>query len=372
MAKRKINTGGKIKAVIDSGNGGTNAILINQDGTGMKQHYEPSVRAVVTGDTLGMGKNEMQYTYIDWNGYRYVSGDDVIRVTRRNIERHMGVARYGNEFHQFLVATSLAKLGVADGEVDLTLFAPPGMYKEARQTIKNSFEGEGKEVEIRLKGDTEIRHWQYSGVRVLPEGIGAAFCFAFDADGNPVSTPATQGNVLIIDIGAYTLDAIQLKDGNFNPESLETATFENEGVDSHIRMQIVHTLRGKSDDLSIITVDDVDRVIRSGAVTGDYRLVIGRSEVDIKPLLLKFGERYAEWIANNVIDSRANGLRGFSGAVVVGGGTGLVMEGLKKWYGDKMLDPLKYSHTKKIHPVDMNAVGGLRFGLAQQQQLKAR
>ena len=33
--------------------------------------------------------------------------------------------------------------------------------------------------------------------------------------------------------------------------------------------------------------------------------------------------------------------------------------------GGKILNPKKHELTKKIHPVDMNAVGGLRFALTR-------
>src|ERR1051325_2077956 len=105
-------------ASVDAGNGGTNAVLAQSKG--YKSFYGPSVRAAASGDSLGLGKGwELEYDYVDWDGHRYVTGDDVIRVTRRALERHMGINRYGNEFHQFLVALALAKLGIKDGEVDL-------------------------------------------------------------------------------------------------------------------------------------------------------------------------------------------------------------------------------------------------------------
>src|SRR5574337_1846320 len=70
-------------ASVDAGNGGTNAVLARPNGN-HKTYYEPSVRAAASGDSLGLGKEwEMDYDYVDWNGHRYVTGDDVIRVTRR-------------------------------------------------------------------------------------------------------------------------------------------------------------------------------------------------------------------------------------------------------------------------------------------------
>ena len=170
-------------ASVDAGNGGTNAVLA-KGRSRPKRYYEPSVRAVATGDTLGLGKVlELQYDYVDWYGHRYVTGDDVIRVTRRNLEHHLGTNRYGNEFHQFRVAVALAKLGVSEGTVDLTVFAPPGVYNEISPMMQQRFLEEGGLVNIRLKGDKQTRAWRYERVTVWPEGIGAAACYILDDKG---------------------------------------------------------------------------------------------------------------------------------------------------------------------------------------------
>ena len=59
----------------DAGNGGTNAVMAKENGK-YKRYYEPSVRAMATGDSLGLGLQfEMEYEYVDWYGSRYVTGD---------------------------------------------------------------------------------------------------------------------------------------------------------------------------------------------------------------------------------------------------------------------------------------------------------
>src|SRR3990172_2539912 len=202
-------------ASVDAGNGGVNAALAKENGK-FKRVYFPSVRAAATGDSLGLGKDmELQYDTVDWNGHRYVVGDDVIRVTRRNLERHMGSNRYGNEFHQFLTAVALAKLGVKQGAVDLTVFAPPGMYTDIRQEMADRFLELDGQVEIHLKGEKKPRQWQYANITVWPEGIGAAACFILDDQGNATHSDVLSGDVIILDCGAYTLDALQMRDGNF-------------------------------------------------------------------------------------------------------------------------------------------------------------
>src|SRR5262245_59329792 len=67
----------ELRVSVDAGNGGTNAVLARPNGS-HKTFYEPSVRAAASGDSLGLGKEwEMDYDYVDWNGHRYVTGDDV-------------------------------------------------------------------------------------------------------------------------------------------------------------------------------------------------------------------------------------------------------------------------------------------------------
>ena len=174
-------------ASVDAGNGFCNGILAQK--RGYKSISFPSVRAAAIGASLGLGeKLELQYEFIDWNGHRYVTGDDVICITRKHLERHMGSNRYGNEFHQFLVAVTLARLGVKQGAVDLTLFAPPGMYLDAKDTMLERFQKDGGKVTIQLSGDKQPRSWKYETITIWPEGIRAAACFVLN-DNSDTSNP---------------------------------------------------------------------------------------------------------------------------------------------------------------------------------------
>jgi hypothetical protein len=355
-------------ASIDAGNGGVNAVLAKQSG-GHKTTYFPSVRAVATGESLGLGSQfDMEYEYYDWSGQRYIVGDDVLRITRRHLERHMGIQRYGNEFHQFLVAVALAKLGIKDGDVDLVMFAPPGAFKEMRPRIQERFMSDEGLAQIKLRSDKKLREWRYGNIIVLPEGIGAACCFILDERGEFVNDSVLEGEIVIIDIGAYTLDIVQMSQGNFNAESLEHATWEKDGVDEHIRQPILRMLKAKSEDFSVVTVDDVDFVIRQGALTGNYELTVAGLTLDLKPALDKLSESYAGWIANTIIDTKLNALNGLNGAILVGGGETLVERYLREWYGSKIIDRKKHPTTRKIHPAEFNAVGGLRYAMAARKE----
>ena len=346
---------------IDAGNGGTNGVLAQA--TGYKSQYFPSVRAIATGDTLGLGSQfEMQYEYVDWGGHRYVVGDDVVHVSRRGIERHQGAFRYGDEFHEFLVSVAIAKLGVESGTVDLTLFAPPGMYANAREAIQARFKQNNSKVRIKLSSDVITREWQYENITVWPEGIGAAACFVIDDEGRVIpDNDVLSGQTVVLDMGMHTLDALQMVDGNFNPESLATATWENGGIKVHLLEPILRQIRKVDEDFELLTIDDIDEVIRQGIKTQDFKLRVAGKEVDLKSSVDKYAERFSEWIANNIIDGVFNGLRGFKSAILVGGGAVLTAPYLMNWYESKLLQFNENDATKGIDPVDANAVGGIRL-----------
>lgn len=350
---------------IDAGNAGTNAVLATKKGK-HRADYFPSVRAKVAGASLGLGKEwELDYPYYEWGGHKYIVGDDVLRVSRRSLERHMGANRYANEFQQFLVTTACARLGLGKGgsAINLTLFAPPGYYAAVRPLMIESFQ-DGP-FTVSLRGEKEERSFTFEKVNVWPEGLGAAACFILDDKGHPAQGRSPlAGRVLILDIGAYTLDALEMVEGNFNPESLIHATWERGGVDTHIRQPLLAAVQqAGGEDFLDLTVDDIDRVIRLGLVSGEYLVQSAGSEVNLCDALEKYVDAYAGWIANNIIDGQYQGLRGINALILVGGGAALVEGWLKKWYPQKVLDRRDYAATKKVDPVDMNAVGGMRLAL---------
>ena len=58
-------------------------------------------------------------------------------------------------------------------------------------------------------------------------------------------------------------------------------------------------LKKQSEDFTVLSVDDIDRVLRLGAASDDYMLRAGGYEVDIAPLVAKHTERYAGWIGSH-------------------------------------------------------------------------
>jgi hypothetical protein len=352
-------------AASDTGNGNTNAILVN-DGNS-KSICIPSIRARVSSQTLDLGKaSELTYTWAEWGGQRYAVGDDALLVNRQGIDRHMGAARYASEHHQFLTAYALARLGVKDSStVDLTLMCPPALYNDNRQVMIDTYKS--SPVEIMLKGDKKPRRWAYSEVTVWPEGFPAAACFMLAADGSKAASPVMAGDVVLLDTGAYTANAFILSNGKFNPAGLVHSTIENGGGDAHIRTPLLESIRLQGGELAAVTTDDLDKVLRLASASGDYVLRFGRAEVDLLPTLKGLAEDYAGWLSNNVIDSRFNGLRGISRLLVIGGNADYVTDHLKNWYGEKVVTAAEWrGAVGRLHAADLNAEGAKRLALARQ------
>lgn len=341
-------------ASVDAGSGGVNAVIL----TGKKRtvFYMPSCRAPVTGATLGDGVEEIPYQYADWYGNRYVFGDETLKVTRNRIEHHIGANRYGNEFHQFLIAVALAKMGVKSGTVDLTVFAPPGVYKEARQHLLKL---KGEVVVIQLRGDKKPREWVYENISVVPEGIGAAACFVLDEKGQPSGGDLLSGDVMIGDSGVWTLDTILMHNGIFNPETLQTATWQGDGLDTWIRKPLLASVNKLGRDFTVCTVDDIDMLMRRWVETGKAILSFAGKDVDMTGAIDKLKTRYAEYISNNILDVQYNGLAGIRNLLMIGGGAFFVTKTLQEFYPDKVLDFEQYG----LSPVVVNAEGGLRLAL---------
>jgi hypothetical protein len=344
-------------ASVDAGNGATNTYLMDMQSGKIKSGFVPSVRSSGTKDTLGLA-NELDRQYVDWYGQTYFVGDE---ASHKAQERHMGRGRYGEEFYRFMTAVSLAKLGVKSGSVDLTVFAPPGVFMDVKDTIVENFQA--APVRIALKGDKKPREWEYSSVTVLPEGIGAAAAFALNDAGDVADTGIFSGDVVVLDIGAFTLDALRFQNGNFDPESLEQATWENAGVNTHVWQRLRKKLSKMDGDFEVVTVDDLDKVIRRGFAQSDWQLTVAGKMVNLESTCKTYFEQYADWIANNICDGVFNGFRGIKSVILVGGGAVMTGNKLRGLYAEKILDQRAYAHVKKVHPADLNAVGGLRYAV---------
>ncbi|MEP6988790.1 MAG: ParM/StbA family protein [Chloroflexota bacterium] len=347
-------------ASVDCGNGNTAAML-----AGTKKSISfPSIRARITSQTLGLGQgHELDFTSAVWHDNTYAVGDDALLVNRQGIDRHMGVNRYGGEHHQFLTAYALARLGVKSGSVDLTLLCPPAMYNDLKKPMQDAYSKQG--VEITLKGDKKPREWSYGSVNVLPEGYAAVGCFMLDASGNKSALAGKlAGDIVLLDAGAYTANVFRLHNGALNPADLPQSSIKNGGGNAHIREPLLEWVHGAGGDLTAATLDDIDRTLRLGSASKDYVMQFGSASIDLAPMLDHLGKQYTDWLANNALDTRFDGLKDISGLLVVGGNAAYIMPHLQTWYG-KVVEYTGWREFSGLHPADLNAAGGLRLAQAR-------
>jgi hypothetical protein len=362
-------------AAVDAGNGAVNAVATRINGPtpqSQQADYFPSVRAVVRGKQLGLGAAyEHQYSPLDWHGQTYIIGDDVTRITKQGLDRFIGKDRYGSEFHQFLVATALARLGVGgkgeEASLYLSLFCPPGFYSEQRDTIRKAFLGKSVSIGFSKK----LYQFCYINVSVIPEGQAALFCFNLNSDGTPNDKNPLYGDVLFLDSGVYTLDAVLISDGKVNTE--HTHSFPDKGLDFFIRKPLMLAAHQAGRDFEGVTEDDIDLVVRAYAQAKDETeqvkaavLDVGGYSIDLfSPMQRAIGE-YWGWIGNNVLP-RFAGLRGIRHLVLLGGGAFLLTPLLYEMFPDKVKNTPTppYYAAGRISPVNMNVYGGLRVALAK-------
>ena len=348
--------------VVDAGNGQTYAIKINPK---HDAHVSiPSLRARVTGARLDYdGVQQMEFDYADYNGQRWVYGEDVLSVSRDAIDSHRGAFRYGDEFHKFMVSVACAELNVTTGIVDLILFVPPGLYNAKAPEVKGNFIGKNT---IQLKDDLEPREWEWGSVSVKPEGLAGIACFMLDKDGNFNKGAELEDRMVIVDIGMHTLDSVVSQKGILNPESLPTATIEHGGIMDHILKPALAYIRKevKSEDFSVLTVYDLNEVLRSGLTEDDWTLRFAGHSYNTKEVFEWFGKQHAQWIKNNLFDNMYNGLLGYSRTVVFGGGEALTHKELADIYGGKF----RSVRQVNVNPLEANAQGAVRAEKAKRKQ----
>ena len=188
------------------------------------------------------------------------------------------------------------------------------MYNDLKKPMTDAYSKQG--VVITLRADKKPREWSYSSVSVLPEGYAAIGCFMLDSTGGKSSLAGKlAGDIVLLDVGAYTANVFRLHNGSFNPADLPQSSIANGGGNTHIRLPLLEWVKGAGGDLTAVTLDDIDRVLRLASASGDYLLQFGGASIDLKPMLDHLAKQYADWLANNALDTRYDGLKDINGLV---------------------------------------------------------
>jgi len=358
-----------VYAAVDAGNGFTNAVCSKLRGKITKTSF-PSVRCKAPERSLGLGGDyEVQYEMIDWLDQRYTYGEEAVRFSAKALERHHGGERYGDKFHGMLVALALYRMRVkSKSTINLTLFMPPGLCTtEHKQHVVDSF-SEGLSITV----DGGYHEWEFDQINVRPEGLGAVISFMLSPTIKPLNHNIFAGEVLIVDAGTYTLDILRISDGNFDPESLATATWEADGLFRHVITPVLAAIHKFSDDdFKVITPDMVDKAIYESYYAAGKKCNVtsaGKS-MDLTEAVQVASQRYTEWIVANIFDSHYRGLLGIKHVIVVGGGAYLISKHLRAdtQIGPKIFDYSSLSQLKGVRPTELNAIGGQRWARFKDQ-----
>jgi len=352
---------------IDAGNGFTNAATLK--GKSVKTVGFPSIRAMSRADDFDIeGFGSVNYPIYNWQGLRYVVGDDASLISLDSVESHRGYNRYGNEMQRFFMAVAMYQLGLKSSDIDLTMFVPPSLLIEQKDTILSRFEDVNNQLAILPEGERKPIIYNLVNINIVPEGIGAATCFMLDKRGKPSqSASELSGNVLFVDIGMYTTDVVLLQNGAFNRESLSTATSEGFGIADRILSPLAEEVRKKAADFSAINLYDIDRALRNGLKTGEFTVSSGLSNIDIEERFNAYKGAFSNAVAD-LLDSQYSSLRNVQKVVLVGGGATFINDLLAETYPNRTATLENYSSMKDVSPLEANVIGGLRLSLMKQLQ----
>ena len=366
MAKKRTKKVGQFQNYVvaaDASNMGSNAVIRDPSGQ-IFTVYEPSVRAPIRDtDRFGLAAAlELKRDWVCWRDHYYVIGDGVLSGFKRSdLEFHQGKERAGSDFQRFQVACLMARSGIRSGKIDLVLFAPPGEFQESRSRIRKTFLTDSEEV-IRLKGDDRDRVWEYQSVEVFPEGMAALGCFLFDTNAKLRHPELVAGNVVVVDIGGRTLNIIQTVDGELVADNRATMTYPDLGLRNQVLEPVLrwtHDNIAGSGDVTLFHIDAAFRSSKKILYHGSLN-----QPVDLRDVFTEYVARHAN-AAKAVIDSDHGGFDFARMVLPIGGGGLAAGKYFRQWYGDKVIDRTGHRWLKDIHPVEMNAMGGLCFFMGQ-------
>ncbi|HDY88290.1 MAG TPA: hypothetical protein ENH82_09295 [bacterium] len=200
-------------------------------------------------------------------------------------------------------------------------------------------------------------------VDIQPEGLAAVAAFTLSSSGKKIKSSLFDDNVVVLDSGTYTFDALLLREGRFDSSSLASATWDGEGLYRHIIIPMSNKIKELGDDdFRKISPDMIDKAIYTSCYTGGKCVIKSAGkELVLTDLLQSLSKKYAAFISNNVIDNNYNGFSGIESVIVVGGGAHLITPYLRKWYPGKILEYASLKNLKDVRPSELNAIGGQRL-----------
>lgn len=379
----------------DPGNGYEEFWRVGENGS-IESYSMPHGRVPVTGDMLDRSilvrQNEIEW--FQWYGQaafdkrgnqieepmRYGYGEGVWNLARRAPEQHRNDAdRYAGDQQMSKIVLGIAKLGVPNGsEVTVIIPVPPTLLQQdaslADRIRKVIHAGEDHLGESRwsilLKGEKDWRTYFLTRVAVIPEGLGAAFAYRFNINGQPVPlnyyserVDDMAGTVRIHDGGFGTYDVLEFHNGVLSPEGLRTATDSNGGIQAHIARPVLDEMR-KITGVMSLTDMHVDAWLRHWARNGYTEeasiQLVGDDEVVMHNMFSRLCNDYAAWVAAEKIGP--DWQRGINSIGIAGGAWSFIENYIAEKYPQrKIMRPALYEHTKWCPTYSLNGYGALVY-----------
>ena len=365
----------------DGGNGTSSAWHL-VDG---ELHYFmlPNVRVPVTGyglnrDVTTIGTNEM--VYADVGQGRFAIGDNVWEQSKYPPETFVNSEeRYGSEIHIFMLLCLLAALNAPENTpLTIVTSAPPGLVNSVAKHIKKTLKyGENRDKTgtwtIQMSYDKQPRTFQIGKVIVVPEGVGAFSAYAYDANGNDVLIPSSDGRddlltgqVHIHDAGHGTYDTYVVRNGKLDTESMAFATDRDAGVLRQMIDPVMDYIRDQfakagetAPRMKPVQADAWLRDWSLGKMKSRYaRVKLNGRILDLQGIFELTGARYARYIIEEKLERSFQ--QGADTILLAGGGWVYVLPQIIKQYPNKnLLYPDTVPHLKGIPLWELNAYGAL-------------
>jgi len=343
----------------------------------------PNVRVPVTGYSMNtevttIGLNEM--VYADVAAGRFAIGDNVWEQSKYPPETFVNSEeRYGSEIHVFMLLCLLAALKAPENTpLTIVTSAPPSLVNSVAKTIKRNLKfGEAKDKTgtwtIQMSYDKKPRTYIIGKVVVVPEGVGAFSAYAYDANGNDVLIPSSDGRddlltgqVHIHDAGHGTYDTYVVRNGKLDAESMAFATDADAGVLRQMIEPIMDYIRDQfakagetAPRLKPVQVDAWLREWSLGKMKPKHAQVkLSGRILDLQAIFELVSARYARYIIEEKLERSFQ--QGADSILLAGGGWVYILQHILNRYSHKnILYPNSVEHLKGIPLWELNAYGAL-------------
>lgn len=381
----------------DGGNGKASMHWLDEKGK-LHRRTIPHAKTRVTGQRIKLDwGHTVTVDYADFNGQRFGYGDTIWDLAGEySIDTFQNTPeRYGTYDHISYALVLMAEMKLPDGEYDIMVSVPPGLYETVKEQVIQGFKAgipfttkhNGRQVEdydgwwtlsiskdLTAGRDQPVHRYKFNRVIVLLEGWVGYAAYRFDLAGNEIELPGPDGNDLLAgvvrigDAGFGTFDSPVLRDGSLVQDSLGQSTDDSGGIGSRLCEPILQKILDVVPEarLTLAHVDKYLRDFMDGKGGTVKPLSDDAATVDIRGKRLRLRgvfesaiKAYADWMWNSKITQAIR--QNTDTYLADGGGWLYVVPFIQNWAEGKLiiLTPDNVPHLKKYNYFELNGIGML-------------